>query len=45
MKCEFCKTAISAENCRLAVVRNTEDDKEYAFCCTRCAKAPEKKQE
>jgi len=37
MKCEFCGSTISAEECLFARTRKTADGQEHVFCCTRCA--------
>jgi YHS domain-containing protein len=38
VRCEFCKTEISTETCKLATYSTTIDGKEYTFCCQQCAK-------
>ncbi|MEM4703505.1 MAG: hypothetical protein QXJ02_00325 [Candidatus Bathyarchaeia archaeon] len=38
VRCEFCKTEIPAETCKLAAYTTVIDGKEYTFCCASCAK-------
>ena len=36
-QCEYCKTDVSSEPCRLASIKTVIDGKEYVFCCSSCA--------
>ena len=38
IRCEFCKTDIESEPCKLAIYSTAIEGKEYVFCCARCAK-------
>ncbi|HVP26159.1 MAG TPA: hypothetical protein VMT26_00630 [Candidatus Bathyarchaeia archaeon] len=43
IRCEFCKTEIPSETCKLAAYKTRIDGKEYVFCCVQCAKRYEQK--
>jgi len=37
VQCEYCKTDVSSEPCRLASIKTIIDGKEHVFCCSSCA--------
>jgi YHS domain-containing protein len=37
VQCEYCKTDVSSEPCKLANAKTVIDGKEYVFCCSICA--------
>jgi|MudIll2142460700_1097286.scaffolds.fasta_scaffold1557157_2 YHS domain-containing protein len=37
VQCEYCKTDVSSEPCKLASIKTVIDGKEYVFCCLSCA--------
>ena len=37
IQCEFCKTEIPSEACKLAAYSTVIDGKEYLFCCQQHA--------
>jgi YHS domain-containing protein len=37
VRCEFCKTEIPSETCKLAAYSTKIEGKEYTFCCMQCA--------
>ena len=43
VRCEFCKSEIPSETCRLAAYSKIIDGKQYLFCCEQCVKRYEKK--
>ena len=43
VKCEMCNAEIPAGKCVFAVHKRVIDEKEYVFCCVRCAETFEKK--
>jgi YHS domain-containing protein len=43
VKCEFCKTDVSAGTCKFANYKTVIDGKEYVFCCAICAKQSKKR--
>ena len=38
VRCEFCKSEIPLETCKLAAYSAVVDGKQYLFCCEQCAK-------
>jgi YHS domain-containing protein len=36
VRCQFCKTEIASEECKLAAYRTVIEGKEYTFCCAQC---------
>ncbi|MGQ9550975.1 MAG: hypothetical protein ACUVUE_00975 [Candidatus Bathycorpusculaceae bacterium] len=44
IRCEFCQTRIPLEVCPLATYRTVIDDKEYVFCCKKCAERYQKEE-
>jgi len=44
IQCEFCKVKIPMEACKLAAYNTIIDDKEYIFCCKKCAQRYQYKQ-
>lgn len=42
VRCEFCKIEIPLETCQLAAYRTVIGDKEYVFCCEKCAQRYQK---
>lgn len=43
VRCEFCKTEIPAQTCKLAAYNTIIDGKQYLFCCKNCATQYEQK--
>ncbi len=43
VKCEFCKTEIKSEPCKLAVYSTAIEGKDYVFCCAKCAEISRRK--
>jgi YHS domain-containing protein len=37
VRCEFCKSQIPSETCKLAAHSKVIDGKQYLFCCEQCA--------
>ncbi|MGD0027926.1 MAG: hypothetical protein ABSC91_03195 [Candidatus Bathyarchaeia archaeon] len=37
VRCEFCKSEIPSETCKLAAYSTVIDGKQYLFCCKQCA--------
>jgi YHS domain-containing protein len=37
VRCEFCKSEIPSETCKLAAYSTVVDGKQYLFCCEQCA--------
>lgn len=44
IRCEFCQTRIPLEACQLAAYHTVIDDKEYVFCCKKCAERYQQKE-
>lgn len=45
IRCEYCRTEILSETCKLAAFTTTIDGKEYNFCCVKCFERHEGKKE
>jgi len=37
VRCEFCKSKIPSETCKLAAYSTVIEGKQYLFCCEQCA--------
>lgn len=37
VRCEYCRSEIPSETCKLAAYTTTIDGKEYTFCCVKCS--------
>jgi YHS domain-containing protein len=37
VRCDFCKSEIPSETCKLAAYSTTIEGKPYVFCCEQCA--------
>jgi YHS domain-containing protein len=38
VRCDFCKSEIPTEACKLATYSKIIDGKRFVFCCQQCAK-------
>jgi len=43
IRCEFCRTEIPSETCRLAAYSTVIDGKPYVFCCQQCSERYKKR--
>jgi YHS domain-containing protein len=43
VRCDFCKSKIPAETCKLAAYSKVIDGKQFMFCCQQCAKQYQKR--
>jgi YHS domain-containing protein len=43
VRCDFCKSEIPTETCKLATYSRTIDGKQFVFCCQQCAKQYEQR--